>query len=46
MDNINDTTTKKELAYWMEQSSSTKEADFSDGWWNYAAYFSLSIRAR
>ena len=30
MDNINDTTTKKELAYWMKQFSSMKEADFND----------------
>lgn len=30
MDNINDITTKKELAYWMKQFSSMKEADFND----------------
>ncbi|MCR4752862.1 MAG: hypothetical protein K5837_00370 [Candidatus Saccharibacteria bacterium] len=30
MDNINDSTTKKELAYWMKQFSSIKEADFND----------------
>ena len=30
MDNINDSTTKKELAYWMKRFSSMKELDFSN----------------
>ena len=30
MDNINEKKKKKELAYWMKQFSSMKEADFND----------------